>query len=569
LKRLSEIAGVVGTLALRDAFFRGPDWMQGSPLKILITNLQLSGRNGTEIVTRDLALGLRRLGHRPIILTQADGPIATELRGASIPVATNIAQIGGAVDVIHAHHTHMAGIAIARFPNTPCVFLAHDFVAWSDAPPMLPSVRRYLAVDETVADRLTFEHGLPKNVVRVHLNAVDLDRFQLGPALPSRPKRALAFAKNDRHLRAIHEACLARGIELDLVGQSVGRLISTPETWLPRYDLIFASALSALEAMACGRAVIVCDGRGLAGFVTPERFTQWRPSNFGLRTLTPDLTTDAILREIDAYDSTAAADVAHRVRQEAGLDSWLKALLDLYRQVIAEHRASPPSETEAALAMARHLQAWSPRADARWPWMAERERLIEQLEFMATSAKLQRALDAQSGKGVKLAPHAFLPVDQLFRRWHEYDLAGRSDLALDEARDYFRQVPTAYIHEQLPAIRNQLWQLFNAHKIELTSELCRILLDLCETLSDGSLRYLAAISTHMTLSPDGNGSAFVLKNYDRALDAGFPAAWPLYHRGRLRLRQGDPGGRADLEKAAGLGGDAAAEAKNFLTSLDS
>ncbi len=309
--------------------------MQGSPLNVLITNLQLSGRNGTEIVTRDLALGLRRLGHRPIILTQADGPIATELRERSIPVATDIGQIGAPVDVIHAHHTHMAAIAIARFPGAPCVFLAHDFLAWSDAPPMLPSVRRYLAVDETVADRLTFEHGLAKDAVRVHLNAVDLDRFQAGPALPAKPQRALAFAKNDRHMRAIREACAIRDIELDFVGQAVGRLIAAPELWLPRYDLVFASALTALEAMACGRAVVVCDGRGLAGFVSPERFAHWRSCNFGLRTLAPEVSTSGVLREIDAYDAGSAAEVGRRVRQEAGLDSSLAALLDLYRQVIA------------------------------------------------------------------------------------------------------------------------------------------------------------------------------------------------------------------------------------------
>src|SRR2546429_281603 len=207
--------------------------MQGSPLNVLITNLQLSGRNGTEIVTRDLALGLRRLGHRPIILTQADGPIATELRERSIPVATDIGQIGAPVDVIHAHHTHMAAIAIARFPGAPCVFLAHDFLAWSDAPPMLP--------------------------------------------------------------------------------------------WVPRYDLVFASALTALEAMACGRAVVVCDGRGLAGFVSPERFAHWRSCNFGLRTLAPEVSTSGVLREIDAYDAGSAAEVGRRVRQEAGLDSWLAA----------------------------------------------------------------------------------------------------------------------------------------------------------------------------------------------------------------------------------------------------
>jgi len=218
--------------------------------------------------------------------------------------------------------------------------------------------------------------------------------------------------------------------------------------------------------------------------------------------------------------------------------------------------------------MARHLQAWAPRADARWPWIAERERLIQQLESVAAVARLQGASNGQGENGI-LATGAFLPLDQLFRRWHDHSLAGRPHLALDEARDYFPRLPAAYVQEQLPAIRDQLWQFFNVRELGLTSELCRILLECHEALSDGSLRYLAAVSTHLLPSPDRKDSAFVLKNYDLALDAGFPPSWPLYHRGRLRLEQGDPAGRADLEKTRDLGGDAAEEAKRLLASLGS
>ena len=541
--------------------------MDDSPLSILITNLRVSQRNGTETVTRDLALGLRRLGHQPIILTQTDGPLATELRAASIPVATDIGRIGAPVDVIHAHHTHMAAIAIARFPSAPCVFLAHDFVAWSDAPPMLPAVRRYLAVDETVAERLIFEHGLSTDVARVHLNAVDLERFRPGPELPRKPKRALAFAKNDRHLDAIRKGCAARGIALDVVGQAVGRLVSAPETWLPRYDLVFASALTALEAMACGRAVIVCDGRGLAGLATPARFAEWRLRNFGLRTLVAPVTAEAVRREIDAYDAESAAEVGRRVRREASLDSWLAALLDLYRQAIVEHRAAPPSETETALAMARHLQTWAPRADERWPWMMERESLIQQRDAVASAAKSENAPAGKRERRLDRTDDAFVSLDQLFHQWYDWSLAGRIDHALEHARGYFSRAPAAYIEEHLPELRDQLWRLFNAGEVELTSGLCRLLFDCHGTIPDGSLYYLAAVSTHLTLTPDSDDGAFVLKHYSLALEAGFEPSWPLYHRGRLRIEQGDAAGRADLERARDLGGDAGEEARSFLASL--
>ena len=114
-----------------------------APLTVLITNIVLSGRTGTEIVTRDLALGLQARGHRPIVYThQSAGEIADELRRAAIPVHDRIELIETPIDVIHGHHTSVAAVAVARFPDTPAIFLAHDALAWHDAAPIFPSIRR-------------------------------------------------------------------------------------------------------------------------------------------------------------------------------------------------------------------------------------------------------------------------------------------------------------------------------------------------------------------------------------------------------------------------------------------
>jgi hypothetical protein len=345
-------------------------------LTVLITNVTLAGRTGTEVLTRDLALGLLRLGHRPIVYTQGLGPIAEELRRASVPVTTSIDSISTHVDIIHAHHTPVAAVAVTRFPDVPAIFVAHSFLWWHDTPPLFPSIRRYVAVDTTVVGRLMAEEGLPPTAVGVLLNAVDMGRFKPGPALPARPRRALAFAKNLGHVEAIKQACALRGIPLETIGHAVGRIVDAPELLLPQNDLIFTSALSALEAMACGRAVIVCDGRGLAGFVTPERFDQWRAMNFGLRTLTRQVTAEALLAEIDSYDAGAATVVGWRARTEAGLDRWICRLVSLYFDVIAEHPAAVELQGSTAMAAARHLERWSPRFDTSWPWMIERQALI-------------------------------------------------------------------------------------------------------------------------------------------------------------------------------------------------
>jgi Glycosyltransferase Family 4 len=352
-------------------------------LTVLITNIVLSGRSGTEIVTRNLAAGLIRRGHRPIVYTPSPGPIADELRQLSVPVVSDIEQIGKPVDIIHGHHTPVTAVAVARFPHAAAVFVAHDFTAWFDRPPKFPSIRRYLAVDATVADRLICEHGFAPDAVQVLPNAVDLDRFLPGPPLPERPRRALAFAKNLGHLEAITQACKARGIALDSIGQAVGRVVDTPEALLGGYDLVFTSAMSALEAMACGRAVISCDGRGLAGLVTPANYDAWRPLNFGLRTLQRRVTADAILSEIDLYDAAAAAAVSERVRAQAGTGAWLDSIVACYRACIDEHRSQPPAAADWSRATAKYLQDWQPRPNQQWPWLAERQALIERIDGAA------------------------------------------------------------------------------------------------------------------------------------------------------------------------------------------
>src|SRR6202158_1838063 len=97
-------------------------------------------------------------------------------------------------------------------------------------------------------------------------------------------------------------ACAKLGIEYDAVGAAVGRALSHPEQELVKFDLVFASARGALEALCCGCAVIVCDYRGVAGLVTSHSFAALRTRNFGLRCLSDDVTVDRCIQEIDRYD---------------------------------------------------------------------------------------------------------------------------------------------------------------------------------------------------------------------------------------------------------------------------
>jgi len=334
-------------------------------LHVLITNTSLSGRSGTECHVRDLASGLLRRGHAPVVYSTYLGAMATELQEATIPVVDDLRCIGRAPDIIHGHHLPETLTALLHFAQAPAIGVCHDAVAWHDAPLEFPRLRRMVAVDEACRDRLVYRHGLAGDGVPIITNAVDLSRFPPRPPLPSRPQRALVFsnyASELNYLVAIREACARLGLEVDVVGQAMGTACADPGRLLGRYDLVFAKARCALEALAVGAAVVLCGLEGVGPFVTADNFEELRRLNFGRRALRPPITADRLLQEIGRYSREAAAAVSARVRAEAHLDGLLDRWLALYQEVLEEHQQAAscnwPEESRAAAAAVRWLMPY-------------------------------------------------------------------------------------------------------------------------------------------------------------------------------------------------------------------
>ena len=152
--------------------------------------------------------------------------------------------------------------ASLRFPDTPVVSFCHGWLPWEELPARLPTVARYVAVDRACHDRLVDECGIPPEAVRVLHNFVDLRRFAPRGPLPDSPRRALVLsnaASERTHLPAVREACRRRGIALDCAGLAT-RPLERPEEVLGGYDLVFAKARAAMEAMATG-----CAGSAASG----------------------------------------------------------------------------------------------------------------------------------------------------------------------------------------------------------------------------------------------------------------------------------------------------------------
>lgn len=333
-------------------------------MRVLITNTRLEGRGGTETFVRQLARGLQAFGHSAIAYGSNPAELPRLLESDLIPVATDLEHLPFRPDIIHAQHHLDAMTAITALPGVPAIYHCHGAI-WRESVPKHPRIHHYLAVSSTLKERMSVEFLVPPTDVSVLPNGVDMRRFRarLG-APPERLARALFY--NSRHdvdgptVLAIRSAVERRGIALDVVGTRAGRMAHAPETLLPQYDVVFASGLSAIEAMACGCAVVVLGRTSCGELVRPGNFDRYRRVNFTIAVNSPEPSAEAIGAELDRYVTFEAIEVSARARREADFDRTIEALIPIYEQAIARHRSIPQDLTAEVLATSRYLRGIVP-----------------------------------------------------------------------------------------------------------------------------------------------------------------------------------------------------------------
>lgn len=325
-------------------------------MRVLITSGALGQVGGMQAYVRDLAAWLLARGHTPVVYGPRHGRTAAQLGRLTVPVTDDLVTLGAAPDIIHGNSAVETMTALLHFPAAPAVFVCHGWRVEGPGVPHFPRVLHYVAVDDTVADRVLYKEGVAPEKVTVLLNAVDVERFPpRATPLPAKPKRALVFgnaAHAAGHVAIIEDVCRRAGIDVDVVGEFAGTAVDAPEQILGNYDLVFAKAKCALEAMAAGAAVVLCEGTGIGGVVTTANVERLRRLNFGIRALQVPLTIESASEALAAYDADDAARVAALIRERASADVLHEQLLALYERVIDEFartpRASHEDESRAA-----------------------------------------------------------------------------------------------------------------------------------------------------------------------------------------------------------------------------
>ena len=305
--------------------------------RVLITNDTLDTRFGAELVTRDLALGLAAIGEPPIVYTPRPGSVADEIRAGGIRVVDNLRDVPFPPDIVHGNQ-HLETIeALMAFSQARGIFICHARLGWPATPPLTDRIQHYVAVDHNCLERITTEYAIRADKVSVIFNSVDTARFRQRPPLPELPQRALMFsnyATEANYLPAIRAACRDVNLPLDVIGAGVGNLVDRPEEVLPNYDVVFAKARCALEAMAIGNAVILCDEHGLGPMVTSDQVAEQRKWNFGMRLLQSPITPRLVALELGRYDSADARRVSDYIRAHSAARDTAPLYCSLYDKVM-------------------------------------------------------------------------------------------------------------------------------------------------------------------------------------------------------------------------------------------
>ncbi|WP_269526652.1 hypothetical protein [Coraliomargarita parva] len=321
-------------------------------MRVLITNIGLMRRSGTERYLVELSGLLRDRGHDCFFYSPRLGEAAESLRQAGFTVTDDLASIRQPPELIHGQHTGPALRAAYFFPQAPLLYICHDGLSPKDEPTPARLTDAYGGVDRLTAKRAAQVAGLEPGEVYILQNGVCLDVFKRRKIFRKQPVRALIFSgsiTSDAHFEMIREACSRVGLAFDEAGRFLGNFLENPADCLDRYDIVFAKARCALESMATGAFVVNVGDSGLGPVITPENIEAQRLRNFGREALTDPVAVEGLMERIQAYDPDLAEQACDWVRTHATIETLADAMDAAYRAMAgkrAKRRRSDWTESD-------------------------------------------------------------------------------------------------------------------------------------------------------------------------------------------------------------------------------
>jgi hypothetical protein len=307
-------------------------------MRILLTNSFMAARTGSEMAVFDMARALGGRGQTVgLFASVMSGRWRKQLMGHDIEAVDDVGQLTFRPQIIHGQHVVAFASCLQAFPECSVVQWIHDLTDPLDQPLRHPNIAAHVAVDEARAKRAR-DAGAAEANVHVIPNAVDLQRFALRPLNGNR--QALCIIKRvglDETVPVIRRACERAGWQVTFRGAGVGDEIDDIAQAYVGHDLVITSGRTALEAVAMGRNVVVCDYGGYGGAVDGASWRRLRATNFGLNAMTGALQEDVLAEQLALIDAEAGHLFGASIRSSLDLEAIAETVEALYMRVLRTH----------------------------------------------------------------------------------------------------------------------------------------------------------------------------------------------------------------------------------------
>jgi hypothetical protein len=218
-------------------------------MRVLIGNMFLHTIGGSESFTHAVAEELLRRGHEVDLFAPNSG---ASVYADDLGIELN--QLHGDYDAALVSHYPVVNMVLEKFSYLEgrIIQTCHGLIPTLEKPN--PWARLVV-----ISEEIQHVHG--GTLVR---NGVNLDRFKPSHPLPEKPERLLSLSQSDEFNAMLSEVCFKRDIELRTRNKNVNPVfdVSTDIMWA---DIVVAIGRSAIEAMACWRAVLLADNRAYQG----------------------------------------------------------------------------------------------------------------------------------------------------------------------------------------------------------------------------------------------------------------------------------------------------------------
>jgi hypothetical protein len=351
-------------------------------VRILITQRELIHWGGSQMFTIEVAKELSSRGHEVAVFCPRPGDLAKIIFPSGVWVKSQLGEIPWEPDIIHGQHHLQAVAALSYFVNAPAIYYCHGARPWAEQAPLHPRIRNYVMICNWMVTPNATEFGIPRDRMTVIPNFVNMTRFSRVRKPADRPRRALLFGNKGfraSELSRLERTCQDQDISLDKVGYPYGNPQERPEAFLPDYDLVFAIGRCAVEAIACGCAVIPIVPGQAGQLVTMENFQDWVSSNFSpiYGTCATQIDAEWLKSELANYSPATTALVCAKLRAEHDMGSAVTKIEAIYRDAVDDYKnGTKPIAAE----FAPYLERMSLEVDAMWEREKTAKRQAEQIE---------------------------------------------------------------------------------------------------------------------------------------------------------------------------------------------